>query len=326
MSADISRHSLRVDQLYSSVVRQQGRTPLDSEENEASDIFSLRLRQSLAETICSGGTPDGGFFVESVEIQPGDEHYDLTYGAGSFYLGGLRVENGPGSETFADQRDWLDRSLHQDLPDVPVLAAGETRTDLVWLEGWEQHVTAFRGRRTHRNGARRRRHDRAQAADAACAGGNGRARRWVCRSLRRTDPADRRRCRVRSGLRFTRFPDRTDPPPPPVGFVDTEPVEDLCSPRAEPGFLGARNETIRVAITQPGEFVWSTDAALYRVQVEDDDNGNRRRLVFPQRTARRLRLSARRPDDRIAALVGHPVERRKGRRTHGPVFRDRQRL
>ena len=275
MSADISRHSLRVDQLYSSVVRQQGRTPLDSEENEASDIFSLRLRQSLAETICSGGTPDGGFFVESVEIQPGDEHYDLTYGAGSFYLGGLRVENGPGSETFANQRDWLDRSLYQDLPDVPALAAGETRTDLVWLEGWEQHVTAF---------------EDGELIETALGGVDTTGRNRPMRRVRVATDVPEDGCAEAFAELIQRIGDDAvfDPGSASlvssteltVGFVDTEPVEDLCSPRAEPGFLGARNETIRVAITQPGEFVWSTDAALYRVQVEDDDNFNRRRLVF----------------------------------------------
>ncbi len=275
MSADISRHSLRLEQLYSGVVRQQGRTPLDSEENEASDIISLALRRSLAETICSGGTPDGGFAVESLEILPGDEHYDLTYGAGTFYLGGLRVENGPDPETYSDQRDWLDRSLYGDLPDVPALADGETRTDLVWLEGWEQHVSAF---------------EDGELIETALGGVDTTGRKRPMRRVRvATDvPADG--CAEAFAELIQRIGDNAEFDPTAsalvstteltIGFVDTEPVEDLCSPRAEPGFLGARNETIRIAITEPGEFVWSTDATLYRVQVADDTNGNRRRLNF----------------------------------------------
>ena len=275
MSADISRHSLRLEQLYSGVVRQQGRTPLDSEENEVSDIFSQTLRRSLAETICSGGTPDDGFRVQSLEIQPGDERYDLTYGAGTFYLGGLRVENGPLSETYGGQRDWLDRSLHTDLPDVPVLAAGETRTDLVWLEGWEQPVSAV---------------EDGELIETALGGVDTTGRKRPMRRVRVATNVAEDGCAEAFADLIGRIGDNAEFDPATaalvstteltIGFVDTEPVEDLCSPRAEPGFLGARNETIRIAVTEPGEFVWSTDATLYRVQVADDTNGNRRRLDF----------------------------------------------
>jgi hypothetical protein len=276
MSADISRHSLRADQLYSSVVRQQGRTPLDSEENEASDLVNLALRRSVAETICSAGTPNRGFAVDDVQIQAGDDRYDLTYEAGTFFLGGLRVENGPGPESYGDQRDWLDRVLHRDLPDVPnTLAPGETRTDLVWLEGWEQEISAFEDGElietalggvdtTGRKRPMRRVHVETDVPEDGC------AEAFEELILRIGDDAafDPGSSALLPTTELT------------IGFVDTEPVEDLCSPRAEPGFLGARNETIRVGITAPGEFVWSTDAALYRVQVTDDVNGDRRRLVF----------------------------------------------
>ncbi|HYJ28844.1 MAG TPA: right-handed parallel beta-helix repeat-containing protein, partial [Allosphingosinicella sp.] len=67
-----------------------------------------------------------------------------------------------------------------------------------------------------------------------------------------------------------------------VGFATLDPLEDLCRPSAQQGFLGARNETFRVQVTQPGRFLWGRDnaAPLYRVQVGRDANGNPPRLLF----------------------------------------------
>jgi hypothetical protein len=66
-----------------------------------------------------------------------------------------------------------------------------------------------------------------------------------------------------------------------VGFNPAEVDQDLCAPSLTPGFLGARNECYRVAVSRPGCFVWGRDdaAPVYRVRVEAVD-GQMRRIVF----------------------------------------------
>ena len=151
MTGDISRDSLRPLQNYTSVVRQQGRLPLDAEENEDGDISTLMLRNAIAETICEKGAPGDGFLVRSVGLTA-NNLLNFTLENGSFYLGGLRCTTAvmpgseaiPGSEaprmTYQNQPDWIGMELDAPGPSLP--NAGVTRTDLVYLEAWEQTVTA----------------------------------------------------------------------------------------------------------------------------------------------------------------------------------------
>ena len=125
MAADISRHSLRPAQLYTGVVRQQGRLPIDADETESDDLGALLLRQVVAETICSRGSPDDGFAISNVTLAGGLLDFDI--GAGSFYLNGTRLVS-TGHE-WSTQPDWLtmvdaDRAFA--LP-----PANQTRTDLL---------------------------------------------------------------------------------------------------------------------------------------------------------------------------------------------------
>ena len=268
MTADISRHSLRPAQKFTTVVRQQGRVPLDADETEADDLAALALRQMVAETICTRGSPDDGFSIGAPVVANGA--LDFTIAAGTMYLGGARLASD--GDQYAGQPDWLTFPL--DTPG-PALPAGE-RTDLVWLAATEQTVTAT---------------EDAELLERALGGADTTARRrmmWRVR-VRQDVPED---CveafqelvdeafpggtvdadggEVFSNARLT------------VGFTLLEPLEDLCRPGAQQGFLGARNETFRIQVTQPGRFVWGRDnaAPLYRVQVGEDDNGNRRRITF----------------------------------------------
>ena len=65
-----------------------------------------------------------------------------------------------------------------------------------------------------------------------------------------------------------------------VGFTALDPLEDLCRPGAQQGFLGARNETFRIQVNAPGRFLWGRDnaAPLYRIQIALDGSGKRRLL------------------------------------------------
>lgn len=271
MTADISRHSLRPAQGYTAVVRQQGRLPLDADETEADDLGTLLLREALAETICSRGSPDDGFRIAAASVANGA--LDLEIAAGSLYLAGHRCVSAGGR--YRAQADWLTFPLDAPGPALPV--AGSTRTDLVWLQAFEQEVTAT---------------EDAELLERALGGADTTARRRIMRRVRvlagvpgtcaealddlvaREYPGgtlDPDRCEVLSGARLT------------VGFTQLEPLEDLCRPAAQAGFLGARNEALRVQVTTPGRFVWGRDnaAPLYRVRLATNAaDGQRRRIVF----------------------------------------------
>jgi len=137
MTADISRHSLRPAQKFTGVVRQQGRLPLDSDETEDSDLGALMLRQMVTETICERGSPDDGFRI-SAPVVVANQALNFTIAPGAFYLGGSRLASD--GDQYLDQPDWLSVTIDNPGPAIP--AANTQRTDLVWLSGWEQTVTA----------------------------------------------------------------------------------------------------------------------------------------------------------------------------------------
>lgn len=271
MTADISRHSLRPAQKFTGVVRQQGRLPLDADENEAGDIAALMLRDVVAEAICNRGSPDDGFRIGTPTVTAGT--LDFPVAGGSLYLCGVRCATA--DVTYDSQPDWLTFPLDATGPSIPV--AGATRTDLVWLQAWEQTVTAT---------------EDAELFERALGGADTTARHRVMARVRVLEdvPAtcaeafadlvarefpggtlDAEECEVLSNTTLT------------IGFTQLEPLEDLCRPSAQAGFLGARNEAFRVQVTTPGRFVWGRDnaAPLYRVQVTaNPDDGLRRRIVF----------------------------------------------
>lgn len=270
MTADISRNSFRPEQRYIGLVHQQGRLPLDADENEGADMAEALTGLMVSEAICKRGSPDGGFTVSNVAVAGGKIDFDIA--AGSFYLGGVRF--GSDGARFSDQPDWLTEA-DSDLAWTPP-AAGKTRTDLVWLEGWEQVVTAT---------------EDSELYERALGGPDTTARKramWQVRLLQDTSGT----CDAAfDDLVARQFPGGTLDPGGAeilsdarltVGFTNLSPTNDLCRPSAQAGFLGARNEAFRVQVTTPGRFVWGRDnaAPLYRVQITTDDNGKRRRLHF----------------------------------------------
>lgn len=271
MTADISRYSLRPKQKFTGVVQQQGRLPLDADANEASDLADLMLRNTVADVICAKGSPDDGFRIADPAVAQ-NNGLNLSIAAGSFYLGGARCVTD--DATYREQRDWLTFPLDNAGPALP--AAGSNRTDLVWLSAWEQVVTATEDSELLEQAlggpdttARRRLMCRVQVLEDVpnnCADAVDQlvAERFAGGRL------DDERCSIASDALLT------------IGFTQLEPLEDLCRPSAQAGFLGARNETFRIQVSTPGRFVWGRDnaAPLYRVQVANDDSGNPRRLVF----------------------------------------------
>ena len=270
MTSDISRASFRPAQRYSGVRWQQGRTPLDSEVNESEILSKEGLRDLVSTVICAAGTPDDGFRVS--DVSPGTDTYDFDYDGGEFVLGGLHVTRPAG--TFGAQPDWLDLELDAGLPSLPTgLAAGAVRSDLVYLEAWEQEISAT---------------EDSELFETALAGVDTTQRTRVMARVRVAENlADD--CVDAFAELTSGFDDASylaseallqSTTTLQVGFTDVAPTEDLCSPSALSGFLGANNETFTLLVTEPGQFVWTNDTTTYRVQVVDDANGDPRRIQF----------------------------------------------
>ena len=269
MTADLSRHSLRPAQRFTGVVRQQGRIPLDADETEADDLNALALRQLITDAICTRGSPDGGFAISNPIVANGLLDFDI--GAGTFYLCGSRLES-PG-DRYVDQPDWLTFALDAAGPLPP--QQGE-RHDLIWLQATDQVVTAT---------------EDGELIERALGGPDTTARRrlmWrvmvrenvpddctdafdeLVNDVLSGGTLDTDGCDILSDARLT------------IGFTQLGPLDDLCQPNAQTGFLGARNETFRIQVTDPGRFLWGRDnaAPLYRVQIGNNDAGARRKLTF----------------------------------------------
>ncbi len=269
MTADISRHSLRPAQQFTGVVHQQGRVSIDADATESDDIAALLLRQAVTETICSRGSPDDGFTISGAVLAAGA--LDFSIAAGTFYLGGARLASD--GVLWSRQPDWLqiaaaDRSF--------ALPAAGSRTDLVWLSAREMTVTAT---------------EDGELLETGLGGPDTTARRrmaWrvdVRRDVPPTCPeafADLLAAQFAGGTIDIDGGEIISDARLTIGFTQLEPLEDLCRPNAQAGFLGARNEAFRIQVTTPGRFVWGRDnaAPLYRVQVRNDENGQRRRIHF----------------------------------------------
>ncbi len=146
-SFDISKVTLP-DANYAGVRMQQGRVLTDDDFNSSNDIAEEVNRLTDVDVIGSYGSPDDGFKIDNLSWVGGN--IDFTIHDGVIYLGGIRFEMELGGkdlvtnadilETFQLQKDWLQKKQ------TTINAAGITdadgRYDLVYLEGWQQPVSA----------------------------------------------------------------------------------------------------------------------------------------------------------------------------------------
>src|SRR5215472_2570799 len=133
---DLSRSGTEYKKHYSSVRAQQGRVFVDDDHNENERLHGEDERRSRVDIIGAAGSPDDGFKISYPKITGGKIDFDIN--PGTFYLGGLRLEEDQ-IETFQLQADWLEL-LGLTLPGPP--AAGTKRFDLAYLEAWQQPVSA----------------------------------------------------------------------------------------------------------------------------------------------------------------------------------------
>jgi predicted RNA-binding protein with TRAM domain len=286
MSADISRLFRDKPKQYRALVRQQGRLPLDSDENHASDIAEWQDEDRFVDTIAPSGSPNDGF---RIGLSGQNNPIDFTIGAGSYYLGGSRIEC-PGG-TYAGQKNsnWLGFPLD----DGAVASINNARKFLVWLDAREAVVTATEDSELLEPGlggadtaARKRFSWRVRATPVTQPGCIDAAAQWLA-AMQWTTKVHPDTGLLSSGATLT------------VAFNPADVDQDLCQPSLTPGFLGARNECYRVQVAGPGRYVWGQDdaAPLYRVRVENV-SGQPRRIVFLDRPK----------DEYVRPRAGHTVE------------------
>lgn len=286
-SIDITRSAFSPDKRYSGVLHTQGSVLLDADQNEAILIDRQDEKRTITDLLVTAGSPDNGFRIGPAAGAVG---YDFELAAGTFYLGGTRLDL-PRAERFRLQSEWLQMRdsglpggplanawLPEAISAVPTAVPAGARSDLVWLETWDKAVTgtedgelietALGVESAARLRAMRKVHVFPNAGgtctagfDALVAALEATGRFTFNRSTRKL--ASNRRMRV--------------------GFVDVGGVADPCRPAARRGFLGAENETIQVRVIADDRFIWSVGnaAPLYRVAL----NGGTLRFLSSPRDA-----------------------------------------
>lgn len=122
MKGDFSRFTFRPRKRYTSVRLQQGRVVLDSDWNEQAAVREHLERVRFEDVVGTSAVPHGAGFSVT------DGGTGLTLSAGRIYAGGLACE--------LDDPTPLETLVRNPL--TP--ATG--RTDLLYLDAWERHVTA----------------------------------------------------------------------------------------------------------------------------------------------------------------------------------------
>jgi hypothetical protein len=259
---DISRDIFNPQKHYTGVRMQQGRVLTDDDWNEEERIEDEDKRRGRIDIIGPYGSPDNGYKIEGLTLN-NDGTFDFTIDPGILYLGGLRLHHG--KETYQYQYDWLEQpAADYTTPTANDLANG-SRTDLVYLEVWEQGVSAVEDGELFepalggpdtttrvRNMARVR--IATGIGQSACADAWTQLQQnWTANHLGTIDGD------------YQRVTDVTLK----VSFPGTGLPQDLCTPQVAGGYLGAENQAIRVQLRKNNTFTWGFDdgAPLYRVNV-----------------------------------------------------------
>lgn len=257
---DVSREGTDFRKRYKGVRMQQGRLFTDDDFNEAMRLDAEGMRRTHLDIIGPVGSPDAGFLpVVPAAPQPAGSKVKFDISPGTLYLGGLRLEQAA-LEAFDLQKDWLNFDLAAHQPDLPL--TGE-RIDLVWIEAWEQPVSAVEDSEKFEVAL--------GSADTA----------MNVRTIQRvavfpgvnTDecPSAWAQATASWAALGSMAPDMELSTQARLQVTFTAPAvpADLCSPAVAGGYLGAENQAIRVQLVSATAYTWGYDNAspLYRVQV-----------------------------------------------------------
>jgi hypothetical protein len=266
--ADISRHIYDAHKKYSGVRWQQGRVIIDDDLNENERIRDDDARKTRIDIIGQDGSPDNGFAIhfnkkngELVKEKTGLRNNAISFKIheGTFFIGGMRLELDD-NEPFHKQSGWC-----QGTDFVPPLAAGNMRIDLVYLEAWQQDVSAVEDN---------------ELIEKALGGPDTSSRvRKMHRVMLENIQTDSCEDEWKKFLVRKRIIDnngnKIDPATCKVEFQNNGGKPDLCTPKVAEGYLGADNQAIRIQLADNQHFTWGFDnaSALYRA-VLSKSNGD----------------------------------------------------
>ena len=266
MGSDRARISYDGRQQYRSVVMQQGRVTLEADWNEAQSIAMEEAREEVLDIVGPAGTPDDGYAITFPNTLPA---FDFQIGQGTMYVGGERVFLSAPVD-YAQQSDWLDRSVDPDFVPLPAKAPGN---EYIYLQLREQEVSAV---------------EDSDLKDVALGGPDTAQRTRLIQHIVRTGTnaadcpgalAAQQKVWAQEGLSFDPATMRLNSSSGlQVSFASTG-TPTPCDPTAQGGYLGADNQLIRVQISQvqslrgrtTTSFLWGFDDAsfIYRVDVLD---------------------------------------------------------
>ena len=260
---DISRRAFDPRKHYAGVRMQQGRVLTDNDYNEGARIHEEEQGLSRIHVIGSCGSPDDGFRISSPlatrSVDGEHDYFDFRIEAGTFYVGGLRLclET---KQSFRLQADWLRNPWMQ--------APRQARIDLVYLEAWQQPVSAVEDE---------------ELFEVALGGPDtttrlrnmARVRVWPSIGTDSCIEAWSRLVDIAEDNKWGRWNEERH-----ELIVDTRLTvdfekggnpENLCTPFAAGGYLGAENQAIRVQLVDRDHFTWGFDngAPLYRVKLNN---------------------------------------------------------
>jgi hypothetical protein len=258
MGADRARISLDPSRQYRAIVKQQGRVTLEADDNEASSLAENALDADALDFVGPAGTPDDGY-----AIGPAGAPFDFAVGAGTMYVGGVRVAR-PGQITYGGQTEWADRTGDPEW--IPPTQTSGKPNDFIYLFLREQEVVATEDSALREvalggpdSAGRLRliqRVVRLGTTGVDCAAALAEAKtHWAALGLTFDDAS----LRLLSGARLQ------------ASFQNVAGPLDVCEPDARGGYLGAENQLIRIKISAAGKLLWGFDNAsfLYRVKAID---------------------------------------------------------
>jgi hypothetical protein len=278
MPSDRARVSFDPDRKWRGLVAQQGRVTVEADWNEAAAIQALSDRLTALDVIGPLGSPDGGYAVTAggSGSPPSGGPGPLTVGAGTVYVGGVRLDLDHEVELDGTpQPDWLDQSTDalwvapEPAGFSPPVPPPDSANELVYLLAVEQEVSAL---------------EVPELADVALGGPDTMQRVRILQRFVRwpTDSPDCSRAWAEvqaawktMGLDFdsstmllgsaAQLEVSFDPVPPNAG---------PCEPTAAGGYLGPENQMIRVQVasvdpaTGVPTIVWGFDDATFLYELQ----------------------------------------------------------
>lgn len=268
---DLSRSATDFRKHFTSVRTQMGRVLTEDDHNDNERLHGEDERRSRVHIIGPAGSPDDGFSIKNPTVTGGKIDFDIT--PGTFYLGGHRLDLEQ-VERFQVQSDWVNMAP----ADMPAPPTTTPRFDLVYLEAWQQAVSAV---------------EDSELFEVALGGPDTSTRIRLMRRVRvatggATGDCHKDWATVLAGWSAAGLGTLNDQAELvvdtrlKVGFAPGTNPADLCSPPVAGGYLGAENQAIRVQLVDATHFTWGFDNAspLYRVTVGPNAVGQMRKITL----------------------------------------------